>query len=699
MKRSLIYLFAFLVITSMNIFAQTYPEVTIKDIQYQNPDSLLVYFTDDKAPLLNNDTVTVTGMVMMPPYKSANPDSGVLMYVGGGSAGFYLQDTAETDWSGVLVLIQNASNYPAFGLLDSGTVVKVTGKVFEYATTTQKTTEIILTDFTGSEVIDFKPRPQPVEITLDSLKVMGTDENKAISEKWEGVYVIIRNVSTFNRNSSGGFYLIDDNNLTLNVGTKSNYYYQHSAPADGSVLEYIRGYIETRSGGSGGITINPSFTNDVKIAQFPPSITEITRDPVVVGPGQQVTVTAKIKDRDGTVANAKLFYRKDLGINNEVVMTNLTDSTYQAVIPSQTDSCVVDYFIQATDNQGNSSNTPSDTTKNRYFYLVLNRPLTIQDVQYSPFGSGYSAYNNYEVTVSGIVTADTSDIPTGPQVIIQNGTGPWSAIRINGTEVLNLHRGDDVTVTGTITENFSVTNLTGINSAANLTVNSTGNTVPEAQVLSTADINFTFGGIVSAEKWENVLVKYSDISVTDENADGEPGPSTSNFGEILVADTSNVNTRVELQDGNHQYHNFWEASLELVPTRVLVGHTIDELTGILYYSFSNYKLIPRKNEDFFNYSVDVNENLTTVYEYKLDQNYPNPFNPSTKIDYTLKAEGLVTLKIYNILGQEVAALINTNQAAGNHSVSFDASRLASGIYMYKLDSNGFTQTKKMMLIK
>jgi len=653
--------------------------------------------------VLNNDTVTVTGMVMMPPYKSANPDSGVLMYVGNGSAGFYLQDTAETDWSGVLVLIQNAASYPAFGLLDSGTVVKVTGKVFEYATNTQKTTEIILTDFTGSEVIDFKPRPQPVEITLDSLKVMGTDENKAISEKWEGVYVIIRNVSTFNRNSSGGFYLIDDNNLTLNVGTKSNYYYQKPAPADGSVLEYIRGYIETRSGGNGGITINPSFTNDVKIAQFPPSITEITRDPVVVSPGQQVTVTAKIKDRDGTVANAKLFYRKDLGINNEVVMTNLTDSTYQAVIPSQTDSCVVDYFIQAADNQGNISNTPSDTTKNRYFYIVMPRiigePMTIQEVQYSPFGSGYSAYNNYQVTVRGIVTADTSDIPTGPQVIIQNGTGPWSAIRINGTEVLNLHRGDDVTVTGMVTENFSVTNLTGVNSAVNLTVNSTGNTVPEAQALSTADINFTFGGIVSAEKWENVLVKYSDISVTDENADGEPGPSTSNFGEILVADSSNVNTRVELQDGNHQYHNFWEAGLEFVPTRVLVGHTMDELTGILYYSFSNYKLIPRKDDDFLNYSVDVDDDLNSVYDYKLSQNYPNPFNPSTKIDYSIKTEGLVTLKIYNILGQQVAVLVNAIQTPGNHSVSFDASRLASGIYLYKLDSNGFTQTKKMMLIR
>ena len=156
-------------------------------------------------------------------------------------------------------------------------------------------------------------------------------------------------------------------------------------------------------------------------------------------------------------------------------MTSTSDTTYQAIIPSQPDSCVVDFFLTATDNQGNTATTPSDTARSRYFYLVLNRPLTIQDVQYSPFGSGFSAYNSYEVTVRGIVTADTSDIPVGPQVIIQNGTGPWSGIRINGTETLLFNKGDDVTVTGTVIENFSVTNITGINSAANFTINSSGN--------------------------------------------------------------------------------------------------------------------------------------------------------------------------------------------------------------------------------
>ena len=289
---------------------------------------------------------------------------------------------------------------------------------------------------------------------------------------------------------------------------------------------------------------------------------------------KNVTVTAIISDPDGTVASAKLYWRKNSGTNEEVAMINISDSTYQAIIPSQPDSCVVDYFLTATDNQDHLAITPSDTARNRYFYLVLDRPLTIQDVQYNPFGGIYSAYNNYEVTVSGIVTSDTSDIPLGPVVVIQNGIGPWSGIRINGTETLKLNKGDDVTVTGTVLENFSVTNITGMNSSANIIVNSTGNPLPAPQSLSTSDINFKTNGTVSAEQWECVLVKYSDVSVTDENADGGPGPNVTgnpNYGEILVADTSDANTRVELQDGNHQYHNFWEAALEFVPTRVLVG--------------------------------------------------------------------------------------------------------------------------------
>ncbi len=94
-----------------------------------------------------------------------------------------------------------------------------------------------------------------------------------------------------------------------------------------------------------------------------------------------------------------------------------------------------------------------------------------------------------------------------------------------------------------------------------------------------------------------------------------------------------------------------------------------------------------------------NEEEVNPNEFKLSQNYPNPFNPSTNISFNLPASGDVSLKVYNLLGQEVAALVNGRLNSGSHTVSFDASRLASGMYIYRLQAGSHLQTKKMMLIK
>ena len=89
--------------------------------------------------------------------------------------------------------------------------------------------------------------------------------------------------------------------------------------------------------------------------------------------------------------------------------------------------------------------------------------------------------------------------------------------------------------------------------------------------------------------------------------------------------------------------------------------------------------------------------------FSLSQNYPNPFNPVTNIKFELPQSGLVTLKVFNMLGEEVAALVNQDMTAGTYKVDFDASNLATGAYFYKMtvtNSNGsFTDTKKMMLVK
>jgi len=96
--------------------------------------------------------------------------------------------------------------------------------------------------------------------------------------------------------------------------------------------------------------------------------------------------------------------------------------------------------------------------------------------------------------------------------------------------------------------------------------------------------------------------------------------------------------------------------------------------------------------------TDVNyESLMS--SYKLSQNYPNPFNPSTVISWQLPVGSQQTLKIFDVLGNEVATLVNEWREAGNHSVNFDASGLASGIYYYKLTASGFSSTKKMILLR
>ena len=109
-----------------------------------------------------------------------------------------------------------------------------------------------------------------------------------------------------------------------------------------------------------------------------------------------------------------------------------------------------------------------------------------------------------------------------------------------------------------------------------------------------------------------------------------------------------------------------------------------------------------KQVDFngiYSYSDEVNVDVIAPAQFDLSQNYPNPFNPSTTINFSIPQSSIVTLKVFNTLGQEVKTLINQNMESGVHSISFDASELNSGIYFYKLDAGQFSEVRKMTLIK
>ena len=111
-------------------------------------------------------------------------------------------------------------------------------------------------------------------------------------------------------------------------------------------------------------------------------------------------------------------------------------------------------------------------------------------------------------------------------------------------------------------------------------------------------------------------------------------------------------------------------------------------------------LLANSEIDSINLSTTaVLDDKFTVSQYSLSQNYPNPFNPSTKIQFRIAEFGLVNLKVFDVLGNEVATLVNEEKPAGTYEVDFDASKLTSGLYFYKLQAGGFVQTKKMILLR
>ena len=123
------------------------------------------------------------------------------------------------------------------------------------------------------------------------------------------------------------------------------------------------------------------------------------------------------------------------------------------------------------------------------------------------------------------------------------------------------------------------------------------------------------------------------------------------------------------------------------------------------YKFNNY-LFAGMNTGIYRRPVGeivevLNSNSLAIKDFRLKQNYPNPFNPNTIINYELSTTGIISLKVYDILGNEVAALVNEKKNAGSYSVEFDAGKynLSSGMYFYKLSANGFEDTKRMVLIK
>ncbi|MBK9405458.1 MAG: T9SS type A sorting domain-containing protein [Ignavibacteria bacterium] len=128
-----------------------------------------------------------------------------------------------------------------------------------------------------------------------------------------------------------------------------------------------------------------------------------------------------------------------------------------------------------------------------------------------------------------------------------------------------------------------------------------------------------------------------------------------------------------------------------------VNYTFTDRANTGTYNYRLKQIDLNGNFEYFNLSNEIEVGVPN--SFAMSQNYPNPFNPSTKINYDLPVDGIVSIKLYDLTGRQVASLVSEAKIAGYYTVNFDASNLASGMYFYRISAGSFTSTKKMALVK
>ncbi len=241
---------------------------------------------------------------------------------------------------------------------------------------------------------------------------------------------------------------------------------------------------------------------------------------------------------------------------------------------------------------------------------------------------------------------------------------------------------------------------------------------PSAVISVFGDAFDNIDGINFNPNWgQSTQVSFVDIDDTEMIRYGSFNYQGTEFGEVIDA-TSMTTISFDMWTSNATEVNFTVISTgpeeRLFPLDIAHGqwvtYQIDldyfenvDLADIFQMKFDGGDSSPTiylDNIYFFDQTaVSIDDEGTHPTEFALSQNYPNPFNPTTQIQFTVPETGNVKLDVYNLMGQRVATLLNENVNSGSHTITFDASNLASGVYLYRLQAGSAVLTRKMTLIK
>lgn len=176
-------------------------------------------------------------------------------------------------------------------------------------------------------------------------------------------------------------------------------------------------------------------------------------------------------------------------------------------------------------------------------------------------------------------------------------------------------------------------------------------------------------------------------------------PKNISYFEVLRLNTKK-NEYLKINDDRIKKEDFFDKSESVETEKIYMYDYQDEpeRDGVYFYKLKAYN---SNNQVLFE-TDEIKIGITGIRNFKLDQNTPNPFNPSTNISYELFDASYVKLKVFDLIGKEIATLVDGEQPKGSYTVQFDASKytnLTSGIYFYKIETNKYSEVKKMILTK
>jgi len=715
-----------------------YRTVTIKQIQQVSLDSLLVAdqiggvaarWTLQTSPFYKTprETVDVVAQCVTP--------ARLLGFTGGGFT-MLLRDPGNTDgiWSSMFARAASGDTLAlkngGFLNVERGDVIKIRGYIDEFPASSMNSLTQFVPIAQSIAILRSEPVPAAYPMSVGDFYrgiFPGGSIRYSTGEPREGTVVQFTNltVASILNATNGTVNLVDADGNMISTYDASVWFTlrawrdpasTYANPVVGTIIDTIRGMITTVSGAENerGYRLAPLYPTDMKIGKILPSLTTHTRTPIIVSPSDTAKISVRAFRQTGGSRLERVLLRRSINNGPFVIDTMRmvgNDSTYHASIPPQAANAFAKYFVSAVDSAGNSQILASsafggverDTSKGIFFYTVLNRPLTIYDVQWTPFLNGRSPYVGAVVTIPGIVTADSSDLRTSPistaqggtnAWYIQTGNSAWNGLWLFGADstLARLKKGDSISVAGTVQENFDVTRLGFIQHP--VTVHSTGRPLPQPVVLTTGVFDRTVGnGTPAAEQWEGMLVRFNNVTIISID------PTFADPTEYEFATTGSGSILVR-RDGMNTFSNV-RGDTTLGNKIFFLGDKFSFVQGIMFYANNRYKFVPRGNTDFGTYTTSVvaRHDAITPGSFELAQNYPNPFNPTTTIQFDLPRAGMVRLSVYNMLGQEVRVLLDEHKSAGRYSAQFDARQLPSGVYFYRIQSEGVSLAKRMILIK